>query len=233
MIDGLGEATAQPIVEERLRNGPFRDSNDLVRRTRIGQGTVTLLANSGVLESITGDRRAALWQSLAIDRSGKASPLFDFAGTDDDEAIPDELTPMQPLEQVYADYASTGLSLRGHPIAFCRAELDKLRVSTAESLPSMQHGKFIRVAGLVLLRQRPSTAKGITFVTLEDETGSMNLVIRPQTWERFYRICKQSNAWIAHGVLENKQNVIHVVVGRIDDLSQNVVGLKIDRRDFR
>jgi error-prone DNA polymerase len=233
MIDGLGQSTAQSIVEERQRNGAFRDSNDLVRRTRIGQGTVTLLANSGVLESITGDRRAALWQSLAIDRSGKASPLFDFAGTDDDEAIPDELAPMQPLEQVYADYASTGLSLRGHPIAFCREELSKLRVSTAASLNSMPHGKLIRVAGLVLLRQRPSTAKGITFVTLEDETGSMNLVIRPPTWERFYRICKQSNAWLVHGVLENKQNVIHVVVGRVEDLSQNVVGLKIDPRDFR
>jgi error-prone DNA polymerase len=90
----------------------------------------------------------------------------------------------------------------------------------------------VRVAGLVLLRQRPSTAKGITFVTLEDETGSMNLVIRPAIWDRFYQICKQSNAWLVHGILENRQNVIHIVVGRIDDLSQKVRGLKLDPRNF-
>jgi error-prone DNA polymerase len=101
---------------------------------------------------------------------------------------------MQPLEEVYADYASTGLSLPGHLIAFCRDELNKLRVTLAASLPTTLNGKFVHVAGLVLHRQRPSTAKGITFVTLEDETGTMNLVIRPQTWERFYPICKQSNA---------------------------------------
>ncbi len=233
MIDGLGSLMAQPIVEQRKHAGVYRDSNDLVRRTRIGQGTVTLLAKSGVLESIAGDRRAALWQSLAIDRSGKASTLFDFAGTDDDEVVPDGLVPMQALEQVYADYASTGLSLRGHPIEFCREELNKLRVLTASQLPVVPHGRFVHVAGLVLLRQRPSTAKGITFVTLEDETGSMNLVIRPKTWERFYVVCKQSNAWLVHGVLENRQNVIHVVVGRIEDLSQRVAGLKLESRDFR
>ncbi|MDZ4850043.1 MAG: error-prone DNA polymerase [Pirellulaceae bacterium] len=233
MVDGLGEATAQPIVEHRTRTGIYRDSNDLMRRTRIGQGAVTLLANSGVLESIAGDRRAALWQSLAIDRSGKESPLFDFAGTDDDEPAPESLTPMQPLEQVYADYASTGLSLRGHPIEFCRPELERLRVTTAEKLSSIPHGRFVHVAGLVLLRQRPSTAKGITFVTLEDETGSMNLVIRPTVWERFYPVCKQSNAWLVHGVLESRQSVIHIVAGRIEDLSQYVSGLKIESRDFR
>lgn len=233
LVDGLGEASARTMVDNRKQSGSYRDSNDLVRRTRIGQGTVTLLANSGVLESITGDRRAALWQSLAIDRSGKSTSLFDFAGTNDDEPIPDELMPMLLLEQVYADYASTGLSLRGHPIEFCRDELNGLRVSKASLLPSLPHGRFVRVAGLVLLRQRPSTAKGITFVTLEDETGSMNLVIRPNVWDRFYFICKQSNAWLVHGVLENRQNVIHIVVGRVEDLSQKVTGLRINSRDFR
>ncbi len=135
---------------------------------------------------------------------------------------------MQPLEQVYADYASTGLSLRGHPMQFCREHLKKLRVTTANELPTIANGKFVRVAGLVLLRQRPSTAKGITFVTLEDETGSMNLVIRPETWDRYYAICKTSNAWLVHGVLENRQNVIHVLVGRLDDLSSQVGGLRTD-----
>jgi error-prone DNA polymerase len=83
------------------------------------------------------------------------------------------------------------------------------------------------------LRQRPSTAKGITFVTLEDETGTINLVIKPAIWDYNYLICKQSNAWLVHGVLEHRQGVMHVIVGRIEDLSSRVQGLKIESRDFR
>jgi error-prone DNA polymerase len=233
MLEGLSEAIAQSILDDRNKNGPFRDSSDLVRRTQIGQGTVTLLAKSGVLESITGDRRAALWQSLAIEKSPKSQPLFDFSGTDADEIVPLTLQPMQPLEEIYADYAATGLSLRGHPMSFCREELDALRVTTAADLSKTPDGRPVRVAGLVLLRQRPSTAKGITFVTLEDETGTVNLVIKPAIWDYNYLVCKQSNAWLVHGVLEHRQGVIHVVVGRIEDLSSRVKGLKIESRDFR
>ncbi len=233
MLEGLSESVAEVILEDRKKCGPFRDSSDLVRRTQIGQGTVTLLAKSGVLESITGDRRAALWQSLAIEKSTKSQPLFDFAGTDADEMIPQSLQPMQPLEEIYADYSATGLSLRGHPIAFCRDELEALRVTTAADLLKTPDGRPVRVAGLVLLRQRPSTAKGITFVTLEDETGTINLVIKPAIWDYNYLVCKQSNAWLVHGVLEHRQGVMHVIVGRIEDLSSRVQGLKIESRDFR
>lgn len=233
MLNGFSESIARPIVDERYRRGPFRDSTDLVRRTRIGQGTVTLLAKSGALESITGDRRAALWQSLAIEKSPKSQSLFDYAGSDDDEAVPASLQAMQPLEEVYADYESTGLSLRGHPLEFCRDELNTLRVTPACELTKTVSGRPVRVAGLVLLRQRPSTAKGITFVTLEDETGSMNLVIHPGVWEHNYVVCKQSNAWLVHGVLESRETVIHVIVGRVEDLSGKVHGLRIDSRDFR
>jgi error-prone DNA polymerase len=233
ILEGLSEGVAVTILEDRNKNGPFRDSSDLVRRTQIGQGTVTLLAKSGVLESITGDRRAALWQSLAIEKSPKSQPLFDFSGTDDDEIVPLTLQPMMPLEEIYADYSATGLSLRGHPVSFCRKELDALRVTTAADLVTTPDGRPVRVAGLVLLRQRPSTAKGITFVTLEDETGTINLVIKPAIWDYNYLVCKQSNAWLVHGVLEHRQGVMHVIVGRIEDLSSRVQGLKIESRDFR
>ncbi len=233
MLGGFSETIAQPIVDERRKNGPFRDSTDLVRRTRIGQGTVTLLAKSGALESITGDRRAALWQSLAIEKSPKSQSLFDYAGSDVDEELPLGLQAMQPIEEVYADYESTGLSLRGHPLEFCRDELNALKVTPAAGLAKTTSGRPVRVAGLVLLRQRPSTAKGITFVTLEDETGSINLVIHPGVWEYNYLVCKQSNAWLVHGVLENRENVIHVIVGRVEDLTSRVHGLRIESRDFR
>jgi error-prone DNA polymerase len=91
----------------------------------------------------------------------------------------------------------------------------------------------VRVAGLVLLRQRPSTARGITFVTLEDETGAANLIVHPRTWEEYYPIARRSPAWLATGRLECKDSVIHVIVSRIEDLSSRLGALRLESRDFR
>jgi error-prone DNA polymerase len=111
------------------------------------------------------------------------------------------------------------LSLRRHPMAFFRPQMASLGVVPAAGLAKVPHGRRARVAGLVLLRQRPSTAKGITFVTLEDETGTANLVVRQDVWDRFRLICRHAPAWIAHGRLERKESVIHLVVDRLEDLS--------------
>ena len=99
-------------------------------------------------------------------------------------------------------------------------------------LDNLRDGRHVRVAGLILLRQKPSTAKGIVFATMEDETGSINLVIFSAVWERFFRVARTSNAWLVDGKLENRQGVIHVVAGRITDLSQEVTGLAVSSRDF-
>ncbi|HUP76930.1 MAG TPA: OB-fold nucleic acid binding domain-containing protein, partial [Pirellula sp.] len=160
-------------------------------------------------------------------------PLFDASHMDHDEDIPGSLTRMTPLEEVYTDYETTGISLKGHPIGFYRDKLSQLRVTSANNLANAPNGRFIRVAGLILLRQRPGTAKGITFVTMEDETGSINLVIRPETWKHYYLLCKQSNAWLVHGILENRQGVIHVLVGHVEDLQTVIRPLDIQSRDFR
>jgi error-prone DNA polymerase len=106
-------------------------------------------------------------------------------------------------------------------------------VRSAAELSDLKHGQLVRVAGLIVLRQRPGTAKGITFVTMEDETGSINLVVRPKTWESHYLVCKQSNAWLVHGTLESRQGVIHVLVSLIEDLSKSIGPLEIPSRDFR
>ena len=140
---------------------------------------------------------------------------------------------MSQEEEVYADYRSTGLSLRSHPIAFQREPLKRLQVTPARELPNIPNESLVKVAGIVLLRQRPSTAKGITFVTLEDETGTINLVIHHKTWERFRKITRHSQAWIAHGRLEAKDTVIHVVVRRLEDLSSRLLSLRTKSRDFR
>lgn len=241
MIRGLAEADARRIVEARERDGRFTTLAQLTRRTRLGQTVLARLADADALGSLAEDRRAALWETLAQDRTPREMPLWDAVEensrrTDCQLVLREEegeLPAMSPLEQVYADYRTTGMSLRGHPMEFCRAELSRVRCVTAAELPALRHGRHVRVAGLVLLRQRPGTAKGITFVTLEDETGAINLVLYAAVWKRFLTVAKASNAWLVDGQLENRRGVIHVIVGRLEDLTASVEGLAVKSRDFR
>ena len=150
------------------------------------------LAKAGVFGSLGSNRRHALWDALAQDQ--RPMPLFDAAERTGNRRLvpsrlhpPDFLPAMTPAEEVLADYRTTGLSLLAHPLQFLRGELEKLRVIPASGLKTWPDGKWVRVAGLVLVRQRPSTAKGITFVTLEDETATANLIIRPAVWKRLPR----------------------------------------------
>jgi error-prone DNA polymerase len=189
------------------------------------------LADADALGSLSGDRRAAIWHSLAQEENPGSQPLF--GEIDDDETTPDELVPMSPMEEVTADYQMTGLSLKAHPISFARKRLDSMRCVKADQLPNLRDGRHVRVAGLVLMRQRPGTAKGITFATIEDESGSMNLVFFPKVWQRFFRVARTSNAWLVDGKLENRQGVIHVIVGRVESLTESVEGIVTGKsRDF-
>jgi error-prone DNA polymerase len=232
MIRGLPERDAARIESARQREGGFADCEDLTRRTGLGRPVLSLLADADALSSLARDRRAALWETLGQERSRREMPLLEGVGSDQADDDWNQLEPLSGWEEVYADYNATGLSLRGHPIAFCRAALEELRCVRAEQLAGLRHGRPVRVAGLVLLRQRPSTAKGITFVTLEDETGSMNLVLHPGTWQRYFTVARASNAWLVDGTLENRGGVIHVVVVRLADLSEQVPGLELKSRDF-
>ena len=110
-----------------------------------------------------------------------------------------DLPSLSPLEEVVADYRTHGLSLRDHPVKFIRARLKQLRALSGTELATRLHGEPVRVAGLVLMRQRPATASGITFVTLEDETGIVNLIVRPEIWERHHQIARRSQALLAGG----------------------------------
>jgi error-prone DNA polymerase len=233
LVRGLARFDADRIAENRRLQGPFRDQSELVRRCGLNQAILTLLADCGAMNALSGDRRGAYWTALAQEKSPHALPLLEHANAEFDDPVPDALAPMRPMEEITADYQTTGVSLQGHPMQFFREKLHGLRVVTASELAQCRDGVFVRVAGLILLRQRPGTAKGITFVTMEDETGSINLVIRPSTWDAYYLICKRSNAWLVHGTLENRQGVIHVLVGRIEDLSQTIGPIAMRSRDFR
>jgi error-prone DNA polymerase len=136
-----------------------------------------------------------------------------------------------------ADYRTAGLSLRAHPISFYRAQLEQLGVTPAQRLVELENDAPVIVAGLVLLRQRPGTAKGITFVTLEDETGTVNLVVHQHMWDRYYRVARRAPAWIVRGhiqtVKEKYSSVIHVVVNRLEALAEQLRELDVKTRDFR
>ena len=230
-IRGLPSEAAQHLVDQRRSGGPYQSIESMVKRLRLGKSTLAILADADALASLAGDRRAAVWHSLSQEDKPGGQPLLE--SLEDDEEIPSSLIPMTALEEVYADFNTTGLSLKAHPISFVRKELEAKRCVKASDLPDLRDGRHVRVGGLVLLRQRPSTAKGITFVTLEDETGPINLVLFEAVWKNFFRIARTSNAWLVEGKLENRQGVIHVIAGRITDLTTEVDGLSIRSRDFR
>jgi len=230
MISGLRSDVADLIVDQR-RDGLFTSVSDFTRKTRLGQTVIAQLSKADAFGSVNQDRRAALWQALAQEKKAKDQPLFDQLETQDDDTL--GLPTLAPQDQVTEDYRSVGLSLRAHPMSFHRDSLDQLRVSLCAQLPEKPNNRHLRVAGLVILRQRPATAKGITFVTLEDESGTANLIVKPHIWERYYKIARRSAAWIAHGKLETKSGVTHVIVNRLEDMAGRLEALQIKSRDFR
>lgn len=231
MISGLPQTVADALVQARQEHGPFSSLSEFTRRTRQSRAMIARLSEADAFASLQRDRRNALWEALSQEKHRHEQPLFGSLAADDEPLV--ELPVMQMQDEVYADYRTIGLSLKAHPISFCRIKLDELKVLPAEALKEHPNNRHVRVAGIVLLRQRPSTAKGITFVTLEDETGSMNLVIKMPVWERYYKIARRSQAWIAHGKLERKGLVIHVIVNRIEDMSHQITQLETKSRDFR
>ena len=230
IISGLSESHVQAIVQARA-GSRFRSWEDFLHRTRLGRAVLVKLAEADVFGSLGLSRRQALWHALAQDKRSQSLPLF--AGSDVDQVSPLALPEMSMPEQVVADYQTAGMSLRAHPVSFHRARLDALGVIAANRLPRIRNGRMVRVAGLVLVRQRPSTAKGIMFVTLEDETGVSNLVVRQDVWARFHRVARTSTAMVAHGRLQSKQGVIHVLVAKLEDLSELLAGVSSQSRDFR
>ena len=230
MVAGLRHDVAETIVSTR-RSGAFQTVSEFTRRTGFSQATLTRLSQADVFGSLDQSRRAALWQSLAQEKKPKEQPLFAGLELDDDQV--DLLPQLSASDQVAEDYRTVGLSLRAHPMSFHRAALDELDATTCKGLRDVGNNHRVTVAGLVILRQRPSTAKGITFVTIEDETGSANLIVKKSIWERYYKIARRSSAWLAYGKVETKGAITHVIVNRIEDMSSQLSEINLKARDFR
>jgi error-prone DNA polymerase len=226
MVAGLARSPADAIVQSRT-DGPFVSFDNLARRTGLRSAALKKLARADAFGSLRLGRRAALWQSLP---SREPVPLFDNVDTQEPAAM---LPPAEELQEVLADYGSTGLSLRQHPITFFRPLLDRLGAVPASRLRSMETGCKLQVAGIVLLRQRPSTANGITFVTLEDETGMVNLIVRQEVWERHRLVARSACALLARGHLQREAEIIHILVTRLEDWSAPLRDMRSASRDFR
>ncbi len=213
LVHGLGPKAREKLQAAR-EEGPFQSVEDVMRRSGLGPPDLRVLAEAGAFETLWPGRRQALWELLRQAR-GDAGPLARRA--------PESANPvreMSALERIAADYRCVGLSSEGHPLEFLRPRLENQGVLTAEGLRSRRSGDEVQVAGLAICRQRPGTAKGVMFVTLEDETGFANMVVMPDVRETM-RDTLRAPLLLMEGVVENEQGVVNVLAKRARRLDLN------------
>ena len=225
LIRGISEAKVAGIAAAR-RERAFHSVADVARRGGASRNTLVRLAAADAFRSLGLNRRQALWRVLALDDQ---PGLFEEL---EPAEPPVRLPPIDLEEQVVQDYDTIGMSLTAHPISLVRRQLEAIGVSPNERLKTLRPGQRVSVSGLVLVRQRPSTAKGVVFMTLEDETGIANLIIRPRVWERWRRAARTSIAVVARGAVERQGEVIHVMVHKVEDLSETLAAIPSVSRDF-
>jgi error-prone DNA polymerase len=220
-INGFSEAHARAVAAARETGGPFADPADLRRRARIAHAAIETLARADAFGSLGRSRREALWVVKAL--GPEPLPLF-AAGEAFDE--PGVALPIMGLgEEVTHDYAALRLTLRAHPLALLRRRLDAEGVTPAARLAEIDNGKRVTVAGLAICRQRPGTASGVIFITLEDETGIANLVVWPKMFDRYRREVMSARLLRVTGEVQREGIVIHVVAERMADLTERLRAL--------
>ncbi len=246
LVAGLGGNDANRLVEARRQGGPFLTPEDLMRRAKLKPAAMRTLARADAFGSLGLGRRETLWDVAGLEadnlplmeQTGPVLPqrhpresgapyeslhqhqtwIPAFAGMTPPPAQNDvELPPLREDEAVTEDYSVFGLSLRNHPMAFVRGALRAKGANTAADLKNLRDGRPVKIAGLVLFRQRPGTAKGTIFITLEDETGTANLIVWPKTAAQYRRAVYGAKALLCEGVLQKESNVIHVVSRRLTD----------------
>jgi error-prone DNA polymerase len=208
---GTRNPTLEPVVGGGLESRPrFSSPDDLIAKTGLRRDELATLAEIGALESFGYDRRGALWQ---IERAARpAGALFE---EDEKEQGVSPLRSMTSLERVAADYAGTGLTIGPHPMAFRRRELALRGVLRAIDLPRGRHGRRVRVAGAVITRQRPGTAKGFVFLTLEDETGIANIIVQPDLFVDQRLTIVNEPYVVVEGTLQIQDGVTSVKAERV------------------
>ncbi len=241
MVKGLAEGAGRRLVEARSRS-PFTDVQDLATRADLNRGHLAKLAEAAALRGLAGHRHRARWEVAAVE---KPVPLWGQSKNSDRApgnrnnrsenfySDPYSIRPPSETDDIRNDYASTGLTLGRHPIALLRGTLRRRRAVTARELHGRPHGTRARACGLVTMRQRPMTASGTIFITLEDETGTVNVVVWPRLWEKQRAVLVSASVLAVDGVLETDGEVHHLIADRLHDFSELAAGLASRSRDFR
>jgi error-prone DNA polymerase len=242
LIAGFGEKDAARLTQARRQGGPFRTPEDLMRRAKLNPATMRTLARADAFGSLDLERRETLWDVAGLEADllplmeqpssrGGVSRRGDpeqkavtiapglLRSARNDARLQDgvELPPLREEEAVTEDYSTFGLSLRNHPMAFMRESLKAKGMVTAAELKELPGGRYVKIAGLVLFRQRPGTAKGTIFVTIEDETGPANLIVWPKVANQHRRAVFGAKVLFCEGVLQKESDVIHVVSRHLTD----------------
>jgi error-prone DNA polymerase len=225
LVSGLSEEGAQRIVAARA-NAPFASVTDLARRAQLDKRDLNLLGDAGALAALAGHRHHAVWEVAGIERLPPLLGQSTFA-----EALPDLPAPTEG-QDIIADYRTLGLTLRRHPLALLRGKLRQRRLCTAADIVKAPHGRIVRTAGIVIGRQRPDTASGVIFVTLEDETGATNVIVWRDLGDRQRRELLGARLLAVFGKVEREGSVVHVLAGRLADLSPLLGDLRARSRDF-
>lgn len=227
LVSGLPEDQGLAIEAQRLQHGAFTSVDELAHRARLPKRSLAQLAQAGALDSLAGHRRQAHWRAIGMECLPGA-----LAGA---SAKEDTLSLPQPNEgeEILADYRSLGLTLRRHPLALLRSKFDRLRVLRAADLHTRPSGQKVCIAGIVTHRQRPETASGVIFMSLEDETGISNLIVWPSIQAQQRQPVFSAHLMVVQGELQNEMNVIHVIAEKVRDYSHWLGKLHADSRDFR
>ncbi|MFP4193158.1 MAG: OB-fold nucleic acid binding domain-containing protein, partial [Candidatus Hydrogenedentota bacterium] len=207
-VKGLGEPAGRRITQARAE-GPFTSLTDLAARARLDENALARLAECGALEGFKHERRDALWESLGMDPD--AASRLQLGATEPDAAF----AALAPFETYQWDYAYTGHSPRGHPLQPLREALARQRMADAARIRGYPNGRRVRYAGLVICRQRPGTAKGVLFMTLEDETGFVNVVVWEHIFRKYETLAKTASFLGVTGKLQSESGVVHLIADKL------------------
>ena len=224
-VKGCNKHTANKIYAAREQK-LFKNIQDLASRAALSAAELERLSAADALKSLTGHRHRAYWESMGIEQ---ATPLFPTPSFT--EGVP-MLTKPSCAQEVMADYKVSGFTLGPHPVSFLRERLTEKRIRTANSLHAVPNNTIAKTAGLVIGRQRPGTASGVIFVTLEDETGHVNVIVWPALVQTQRKALLKAKFLLVSGIVQHESNVLHLIAGRLTDYSHWLKPLKVKSRDF-
>jgi error-prone DNA polymerase len=228
-VQGLGARAKAALQDAWANGGNFKSLDDVIRRSGLTSTDLKILARAGAFETLYPGRRKALWETLAKLNKKRETPLLDLLQP---QPVAPAIEEMSVLQEIVADYNMMGLSTGQHPMYFYRQWATNRGIKPCLQLKEEPHESRITVAGCVICRQRPETAKGFVFLTLEDETGMANVIIKPRIFDEFRRTILSSNYLSVTGKLQSEQGVINVIAEEVELLPRLPGDPHIPARDF-